>query len=154
MQVAQIYLTFSKSLLEPLLENEEPMREYLVKLGAYVNQENDSVHSNLSLGDICYLIVTIPPAIYSLQTSIAMVTPVNPRVTATISASAADPQIAKIHCDFNQKKIWKEWVAVGHAAKQVIYKHIPEKHYQPLKHKYTGLATVTYLTIYKHLLDE
>ena len=55
---------FTKSLLEPLLETKEPAQEYLLKLGAYVNQEAARVHSNLGPGDIGHLAVTALPAIY------------------------------------------------------------------------------------------
>ena len=87
--------------------------------------------------------------------SVLTVTLTNPGATPTITANATGPQIADVHRLFIQKtKVWKEWNAVGQAAKQVIIDHIPEKHYRPLKKKYTGLATVTYLEIYNHLLTK
>ena len=111
------------------------------------------VHCNLGDGNLGYLVLKVPPATYTILSTLLLMEPNNlgpalimlyPEPTALVLSN-----LAQTHAD--NLIVWREYNDMDRAIKRVIKTIVPKVYLWTLRNRHTRYATVRILDILTHL---
>jgi hypothetical protein len=130
----------------------EPNYESIANLHRELNANAASIQSHLGNGQLGFLSLTFPPAVYATLSATAFIPPVNPGPTPTIPEGSTGPQIAEIRFSFTSATaIFKDYSLADKALKQLLLSAVDDMFVRSLATKYIGYLNVTTRQILTHL---
>ena len=109
--------------------------QYLAKPNTYNNSCSTTVHINGRCEYMGYLVLTVSPVVYTLQSVVAFVVPENPRATLAVPDPATTAAVlGKLtHQCTEDLRIFKEYTKIDKAYNKIITKLVPDIYFRTLK---------------------
>jgi hypothetical protein len=143
--------SFAMPLVPPIIGT--PNYESLSTVFRILSANATSVPCPLGNGQLGWLSITIPEALFDSLSNTPFVLPTNPGYAPDLPMFPTADQIAHLQATHKEQlRLWNEYLTVDRALKQQLTGAIEPKFIASLRNRLTGYSTLTTRNIMEHLL--